>query len=126
MATVLCLNDFTVGFSDIVQSLRGNGYRVIAAADGATALEVASENPIDAVLLNCHHASDNAAFVTALRILQPRVAVIMISGYCGSPCHQLRLADACIDKGQSQTSFLTRLHAVICQRRYGLCRSLAA
>jgi response regulator RpfG family c-di-GMP phosphodiesterase len=126
MPTVLCLDDFTYALSDLIQLLRGNGYRVLAAADAAAALELAADNSLDAVVLNCHRATDNSGLVTALRILQPRVAVIMFSGYCGIPCHQLQLADACIQKCETSTTLLSILRLVLCQRRYGFCRSVAA
>jgi CheY-like chemotaxis protein len=126
MPTVLCLDDFTCGLSDAVHLLHENGYRVLAAVDGAAALEVAADIPLDAVILNCHRDGDNSGLVTALRILQPHVAVLMFSGYCGVPCHQLQLADACIQKGETPATLLPILRAVVCQGRYGLCRSVAA
>ena len=127
MPTILCLDDFTYAFSDVVQLLTENGYRALAAADSAAALELAADTPLDAVVLNCRRATDNSGLVTALRILQPRVAVIMFASYCGGvPCHQLQLADACIQKGETWTTFLPVLQSVLCQSRYGLCRSVAA
>lgn len=125
MSTVLCLDDFTCGLADAVQVLRENGYRVLAADDNAVALEVAAETALDAVLLNCQRDRDNSGLVTALRILQPHAAVIMFSGYCGVPCHQLQLADACLQKGKAEATLLPLLRAVLCQSRYGLCRSVA-
>ena len=59
MPTVLCLDDFTCGLSDAVQLLGENGYQVLAADDGAAALEVAASTPLDAVILNCHRDRDN-------------------------------------------------------------------
>jgi response regulator RpfG family c-di-GMP phosphodiesterase len=126
MPTVLCLDDFTCGLSDAVQLLRENGYQVLAADDSATALEFAGDTPLDAVILNCHHNKDNAGLVTALRILQPHAAIVMFSGYCGVPCHQLHLADACIQKDETPATLLPLLQAVVCQSRYGFCRSVAA
>ena len=126
MATILCLDDFTYGLSDAVQILRENSYRVLATDNSATALELAAGTPIDAIILNCHVNKDNSGLVMALRILQPRVAVVMFSGYCGVPCHQLKLADACIQKGETAATLLPILRAVLCQSQYGLCRSVAA
>lgn len=125
MPTVLYLDDFTCGLSAAVQLLRENGYRVLPAADTASALRFAAQMPLDAVVLNCGQRADNSGIVTALRMLQPHVAVIMFSGYCGVPCNQLRLADACIQKGEPASTLLTRLRSVLCQARYGLCRSVA-
>jgi response regulator RpfG family c-di-GMP phosphodiesterase len=125
MPTILCVDDFTCSLADAAQLLRDSGYRVLAADDIGTALELAAENAVEAVLLNCQHDIDNSRFVTALRGLRPRAAVIMFSGYCGVPCRQLQLADACLQKGGAPAALLSLLRAVVCQSRYGLCRSVA-
>lgn len=124
--TVLCLDDFTRGLFDSVQRLRESGYRVLAVDDSVAALALASHIPLDAVILNCHRDRDNSGLVTALRILQPRIAVVMFSGYCQVPCHQLQLADACIQKEGTAATLVLVLRAVLCQCKYGLCRSVAA
>lgn len=124
MPTILCVDDSTFGLCHIIKWLNRNGYYVLGAADPATALAIAGERPISAVLLNCHRDLANASFIAALRSFQPGIAVIMFSGHCGVPCRRLALADACIEK--SDPALLITLRAVLCQRRYGLCRSLAA
>ena len=125
MPTVLCLDDFTCSLAKAAQALRESGYLVLAADDNATALGLAAETCLDAVLLNCQRESDNAGLVTALRILQPDAAILMFSGYCGVPCDQLYLADACFQKGGAPSALLPLLRALLCQSRYGLCRSVA-
>lgn len=125
MPTLLCLDDFTYGLSGAVQWLRENGYQVLAADDNAAALKLAASTPLDAIILNCHHDKDNSELVMALRVLQPDVAVVMFSGYCGVPCHQLHLADVCIQKGESLATLLALLQSVRCQSKYGFCRSIA-
>ena len=64
--------------------------------------------------------------MTALRMLQPHAAIVMFSGYCGVPCHQLYLADACVQKGETPDKLLPVLRSVVGQSRYGFCRSVAA
>jgi hypothetical protein len=81
---------------------------------------------VDAVILNCHRGPDNAPLVTALRILQPHEPIVMFSGYCGVPCHQLHLTDACIQKGETAITLVPLARAVVCQSRYGFCRSVVA
>ena len=125
MSTILCVDDFTCTFADAAQLLRSNGYRVLVADDNVHALELAAETSFEAVLLNCQNGKDNSRLVAALRILQPRLAVVMFSGYCSVPCRQLQLADACFQKGETSATLLALLRAVICQSRYGLCRSVA-
>src|SRR5689334_11542544 len=112
MATILCLDDFTSGLSGIVDKLREHGYRVFAADDAAAALGIAAHTAIDAVVLNCRRETENTGIVVALRILQPRIAVVMYSGYCGVPCNQLHLADACVEKDGMATTLLITLQAV--------------
>ena len=124
MPTILCIDDSTFGLCHVVKWLNRNRYYVLAAADRATALAIAGERPISAVLLSCHRDLDNPSFIAALRDLQPGIAVIMFSAYCGVPCRRLALADACIEKGDP--ALLMTLRAVLCQRQYGLCRSLSA
>lgn len=102
MSTVLCLDDFTCGLAEAAHVLRANGYEVLAADEDTRALELAADKPLDAVILNCHRDRDNTGLVTALRILQPLAAIVLFSGYCGVPCHQLHLADACIQKGRQR------------------------
>ena len=120
------LDDFTYGLVEAAQKLRESGYEVLPADDNTAALDLATERPLDAVILNCHRERNNADLVAALRILQPHAAMIMFSGYCGVPCHHLRLADVCIQKGEMRGTLLPLLRAVVCQSRYGFCRSVAA
>ena len=126
MPTVLCLDDFTCGLSDATRMLRENGYEVLAADDTTAAVEIAALTHLDAVLLNCRREKDNTGLVTALRLLQPHIATVMFSGFCRVPCPQLRCADVCVQKGETSATLLPLLRAVLCQSRYGLCRSVAA
>ena len=126
METILCLDDFTCGLSGAIETLRKHRYRVLAADNVSAALQIAADTPIDAVILNCRKEADNHNVVVALRILQPRAAFIMYSGYCGVPCNQLQLADACVEKGETASTLLKTLQAVLCQAKYGFCRSVTA
>lgn len=96
-------------------------YRIIES--GRERMTGNPERSCQAVLLNCRRQSDNA-LVEGWRSLQPGIAVIMFSSYCGVPCSGLALADACLEK--RDPSLLTTLRAVLRSRRYGLCRSIAA
>jgi len=125
MPTILCLDDCTCGLASAAQALCEGGYQVLTTDDNATALNLAIETRVDAVLLNCRRDRDSAGLVTALRILQPQAAILMFSGYCGVPCDQCHLADACFQKGEKPSALLPLLRAVLSQSRYGLCRSVA-
>ena len=127
MTTLLCMDDATYSLANAVLALSNSGFHILATADTATALELAASNTVAAVILNCHRVVDNGPLVTALRILRPNIAVIMLSGYCGVPCTQLQHADACIQKGDNTEHVLRQtLQSVLAQRRFGLCRCVAA
>jgi len=126
MPTILCLDDFTCGMYHAVQLLREHGYRAVSAAEITAALQLATHTRFDAVVLNCGPSADNTGIVTALRMLQPHIAVLMFSAYCAVPCKQLQLADACAQKGDAPSTLLATLRSVLCQAKYGLCRSVAS
>jgi CheY-like chemotaxis protein len=126
MARILYIDDFTYGSRTAIDQLEAAGHQLLPAADARTALELAADGPIDAVILNCHGAADNRPFVTALRMLQPDIAVLMLSGFCGVPCEQFDLADACMQKSENAAAVISALNSVLCQKKYGLCRWVAA
>jgi hypothetical protein len=64
MPTVLCVDDFTKVFVRRHRAAARRRVRSLAAADRATALELAADTPMDAVILNCHREPDNSALVT--------------------------------------------------------------
>jgi response regulator RpfG family c-di-GMP phosphodiesterase len=126
MPTVLCLDDFTCALGKTANVLREHGHVVLAADDNSAAVDVAAHSHLDAILLNCRREEDNTGLVAALRMLQPHAAIVMFSGLCAVPCRHLALADACVQKGATTATLLPLLRAVLCQSRYGLCRSVAA
>lgn len=125
MPNILCLDDYTSGIGHTIQLLRKNGYKVFAAVSEASALELAAAEQIDAVILNCHQG-DKSDFVKTFRALQPLAAIVMFSGYCRLPCREMQFSDMCIQKGDNPGMFLSILRSVLCQSRYGFCRSVAA
>jgi CheY-like chemotaxis protein len=127
MAMILCIDDRTYYLSSTADLLRHAGYSIVFPADSHAAVELLFDNPIDAVLLDCHQLGDQRGdLVAALRIVKPDVPIVMISAYCSLPCDYLRQASACVQKGDTARTLLRTLEAVICASRFGLCRSVAA
>jgi CheY-like chemotaxis protein len=124
--TLLCIDDHTYGLAVIIETLRAHRYTVIAATDTQNAFDLLAERIIDAVLLNCHAPGETSRMAPLLRKLQPNTPIIMMSGYCVVPCPNLRLSDACIQKGESDQVMLRTVETTLCSRRFGLCRSVAA
>ena len=125
MAIILAVDDCTYGLFQTIEMLRAHGYDILPVADEARALELLHTNMVDAVVLNCH-AGQTSRIASLFRGQQPGVPIIMLSGYCGVPCEHLRLSDACIQRGESDEVLLRTLEAMLCCRRFGLCRSVAA
>ena len=65
MPTILCLDDFSCGLAEAAHVLRENGCRVLAADDNSDAVQVAAKTHLDAVLLNCHRARNDAGLAHA-------------------------------------------------------------
>lgn len=126
MATILCIDDHTYGLATTIETLRAHGFVVLAAADTQDAFDLLVDNVVDAVLLNCHAPVETSRIAPILRKLEPNAPIIMVSSYCGVPCENLRLSDACLQRGESDEVLLRTLEMTLCLRRYGLCRSVAA
>ena len=127
LPTVLCIDDYSLGLATTISILRANSYRVLAVADVERVIDLFVENPVDAVILDCHLLQGRTRqVVEALRTLRPSIPIIMMSACCSLPCAELRNADFCIQKGKTGRSLLRVLETAIVASRYGLCRSLAA
>ena len=99
------------------------------AVDADEAIRLFRLYPVDVVVLDCRlcRLSNTLADPAAvLRRLSPDTPIIMMSGYCGVPCRHLRDADACVQKGDTGTILLRTVEIMLCARRYGLCRFIAA
>jgi CheY-like chemotaxis protein len=126
MRTVLCFDDRTYRLGAARKLLAANGYVVLCAESSQDLLDQLAENPVDAVLLDCHTLGKPGRDpVELIRIIEPNLPIIMTSGFCSAPCTHLRDADACIQKGDLSTALLHTVETVLCARRYGLCRSVA-
>lgn len=125
MATILCIDDGTYGFSHTVEILRMTGHRVFMADNPQAALQVLLDHPVHAVLLDCHELEQHSGMASALRLARPEIPLVMTSAYCSLPCTHLREADACVQKGDSATLVQT-ISTIITASRFGLCRSVSA
>lgn len=59
MTGTMCVDDFTKGLSDAIERFKRRRVRSFGCADRATALELAADAPMDAVILNCRRQTDN-------------------------------------------------------------------
>jgi len=126
MASILCIDDSTYELATTIPMLRPHGHQVLAAIETADVLDAVANHRIEVAVLNCNAAKNTNDIVLALRIIRPDIAVIMMSAYCHLPCDRLRYADSCIQKGDTGATLLRTLDTILCAKRYGLGRWVAA
>ena len=127
MATILFIDDHKCGSRTVVRKLRAAGYDVCIALDAEEAIRLFRLHPVDAVVLDCGLCrASNLDPVSVFRSLKSDVPMIMISSSCGMGCEHRPEAVACIQPGESEAILLKTIEAMLCARRYGLIRSLAA
>ena len=127
MRTILCYDDRTYRLGTARKLLAANGYLVLRAESARELVDQLAENPVDAILLDCHClGKPGNSPVEVIRLLEPNLPIIMTSGFCSAPCAHLKDSDACIQKGDLSSTLLRTIETVLCARRYGLCRSVAS
>jgi CheY-like chemotaxis protein len=122
MAIVLCIDDHTYRLTQLEALLEAGGYTVMAAGDSESALDLFANNPVDAVVMDCHLLSVRSDdLVAVLKHLRPNLPVVLLSAYCPEPCDRGSQAAACIQKGDSELALLLAL--AIATRGGGECQS---
>jgi CheY-like chemotaxis protein len=112
VATILCIDDQTYALAARVEWLRAHGYVVLMAGSVEAALDAFLTSPIDAAFLDCHMPG---AFLVArlLKQIRPSLPIVMLAAYCGVPCHQQGLVDACLGRGEPPAALLRTLQDVM-------------
>ena len=80
--TVLVVDDDQVGRESLVEAVSEMGHLAIAAADGAAALRIMAEQPIDLVLTDLRMPDiDGLELLTRVRRVDSKVSVILITAF---------------------------------------------
>jgi CheY-like chemotaxis protein len=111
---VLCVDDEKVGLQVRRMLLERSGYRVLAAPDGLTALELFDSHPVEAVVLDYSmpgmHGGDVAA---QMRQRKPGVPILLLSAYIGLPPETTCLVDVYMTKGEGAPTLLAKLQGML-------------
>lgn len=101
---ILCVEDNEDHLRLRKQVLERNGYAVVAATDGAAALQTLREAPI-CLVLSDHmlRGTNGGELAKQMKQVKPDVPVVL---YSGNPPESLRGIDAFINKGESVSEFL--------------------
>jgi CheY-like chemotaxis protein len=113
MATILCIDDEAAGLQARKLLLESEGYHVIEARSGNEGLTLFRSQNIDLVVLDYWMSGMNGT-TTAQEIkrINPKVPIIMLSGYGELPGETLGVADRWILKGRSTKELLDAIKAL--------------
>jgi CheY-like chemotaxis protein len=98
--TLLCVDDNQSSLKMCKMVLEDFGYKVLTASSGREGLEVFASNAIDAVILDYQMPEMNGELVAAeMKRTNPRIPILMLSGWVSLPESALQLVDEFVAKG---------------------------
>jgi CheY-like chemotaxis protein len=110
---VLCVDDEADSLFLRAQTLERLGYAVIASTHPLLALDIVSDQTIDAALVDYHMPQMNGAELSAkIREKAPRVKIIMLSGCSDIQESDLGCVDTFVPKSEGMTQLLEVLSSV--------------
>ena len=108
--TVLCIDDNEDMLECEKEFLESFGFTVLTAPSGGKALELASVNTVDVIVVDYFMPEMNGQEVAIeMRRLRPKAPIIMLSGAADIPEQALKFVDAFIAKDQLATRLLTAI-----------------
>ena len=107
---ILCVDDETIGLQVRSMLLERAGYNVLTALDGPTGIQLFSQNPIEAVVLDFSMPGMSGGEVAEnLRRIKPEVPILMLSAYTSLPPEVSALVDMSMTKGEGAPALLIKL-----------------
>ncbi len=112
--TLLCVDDNLSSLKICKIILEDFGYKVITASSGREGLEVFASLAIDAVILDYQMPEMNGELVAAeIRRTNPRIPILMLSGWVSLPESALQLVDEFVAKGDPVEFMLLAVQQVL-------------
>lgn len=113
MATILCIDDESAALQARRLLLESEGYQVIEAHSGKEGIERFQEQTIDLVITDYWMAGMNGTTAAqAIKKINPKVPIIMLSGYGELPGEIVGVADRWILKGRATRELLDAVKAL--------------
>jgi CheY-like chemotaxis protein len=99
---ILCIDDNTVALNIRQMLLETKGFAVRTAGDGRRGLEIISQEPVNAVILDYKMPGmDGEEVAKLLRARHPHIPILLLTGFSGSvPESLLSMVDSFIEKGR--------------------------
>ncbi|MFB3915991.1 MAG: response regulator [Terriglobales bacterium] len=111
---VLCIDDEPVVLASRKLVLQSAGYDVVTAPGGREGLQMFSNLPVDAVVLDYLMPELKGDVVAAeMKRLNPAVPIVMLSAYVTLPENALEFVDAFVTKGDHPSVLLEKLRELL-------------
>lgn len=111
---VLCVDDELIGLKVRKILLERAGYRVLTAHDGSAGLELFSNEPVEAVVLDYSMPGMNGGEVASrMRQVKPDIPILLLSAYIGLPSEVLSTVDMYMTKGEGPPVLLQKLSSLL-------------
>ena len=111
---VLCVDDERIGLQVRKILLERAGYRVLTAPDGSAGLELFSNEPVEAVVLDYSMPGMNGGEVALkMRQAKPHIPILLLSAYIGLPSEVLSTVDMYMTKGEGPPVLLQKLSSLL-------------
>ena len=112
--TLLCIDDNQSSLKICKIIWEDFGYKVLTASSGREGLEVFAANAIDAVILDYQMPEMNGELVAAeMKRTNPRIPILMLSGWVSLPESALLLVDEFVAKGDPVEFLLLAIQQVL-------------
>ena len=112
--TLLCVDDNQSSLKICKMVLEDFGYKILTCSSAREGLEVFASNAIDAVILDYQMPEMNGELVAAeMKRTNPRIPILMLSGWVSLPESALQLVDQFVAKGDPVEFLLLAVQQVL-------------
>ena len=112
--TLLCVDDNQTSLKICKMVLEDFGYKILTCSSAREGLEVFASNAIDAVILDYQMPEMNGELVAAeMKRTNPRIPILMLSGWVSLPESALQLVDDFVAKGDPVEFLLLAVQQVL-------------
>ena len=112
--TLLCVDDNQRSLQICKMVLEDVGYKILTSSSAREGLEVFASNAIDAVILDYQMPEMNGELVAAeMKRTNPRIPILMLSGWVSPPESALQLVDEFVAKGDPVEFLLLAVQQVL-------------
>ena len=111
---VLCVDDELIGLKVRKILLERAGYRVLTATNGLAGLQLFSNEPVEAVVLDYSMPGMNGGEIAMkMRQTKPHIPILLLSAYIGLPSDVITAVDLYMTKGEGAPVLLKKLNSLL-------------